>query len=147
MSEQPKLGRPSKYKPEFCEQLIEHMEAGLSFESFAGTLNVSKQTIYDWEKEHPAFLDAKEIAFEKSRLFWEKLGIEHIVNKSDSYGEGQSQSRSINASVYIFNMKNRFKWRDKQPDEVDVVVNNTNTLSDADLDAKIEDKMRKLGEK
>ena len=28
------VGRPTKYKPEYCEMLIEHMSEGLSFESF-----------------------------------------------------------------------------------------------------------------
>lgn len=65
-------GRPTKYKPEYCEMLIEHMAEGLSYEAFAGIVSVSYQTIYDWEI-HKEFLEAKEIGFSKCLLFWEKL--------------------------------------------------------------------------
>lgn len=80
------------------------MKNGYSFESFAGLIGVSKQTIYDWTKANPDFLDAKERAFEASRLTWERIG-KNIATS----GEG-------NATAYIFNMKNRFKedWSDKQ---------------------------------
>ena len=150
MSEEKRpMGRPSKYKPEYCEQLIEHMASGLSFESFAGELQISKQVLYDWEKVHPEFLYAKEIAFNRNRTFWEKIGIEHIINKSDSesLGDGvsSSKSRSLNASVWIFNMKNRFKWRDRQPDETDVVVNNLSQANDDELQKLLDEKLKELG--
>ena len=44
-------------------------------------------------------------------------------------------------------MKNRFKWRDKQPDENEVIINNSNSqialsnLSDEELDRKIKEKL------
>jgi transposase-like protein len=129
-----RTGRPSKYKPEYCEQLIEHMEQGLSFEAFAGSIGVCKQTLYTWTEEHEEFLDAKKRATEKSRLFWEKMGIDNIINVSEFKGD----STSLNSAVWVFNMKNRFGWRDKQPDEHDVVVNNFAKLSDEELDKEIE---------
>ena len=39
MDEFKKVGRPTDYKKEYCELLIEHMAAGFSFESFAGKLS------------------------------------------------------------------------------------------------------------
>ena len=116
-------GRPTIYKQEFCDLLIDHMEKGYSYESFAGLLGVSKQTIYDWEKANPEFLDAKKRATEKSRLFWEKVGIENIVNietmeKGES-GNFTAVKKSLNSAAWIFNMKNRFKddWKDKHENE------------------------------
>jgi hypothetical protein len=104
------VGRPSEFKQEYCDQLINHMASGLSFEAFAGFLSVSKQTLYNWADANPEFLDAKRIGTEKCRLYWEKLGVEHIVN---------SDKTSLNTGVYVFNMKNRFpeEWKDKK--EVD----------------------------
>lgn len=122
MSEPNKAGRPTKYKKENCELLIKHMEKGFSYESFAGLIGVSKQTIYDWEKQYPEFLDAKEVGVEKSRIFWENLGIQNIIN--ESFGQNMG-SKSLNSTVWIFNMKNRFQWRDKQPDEDQVNINVT----------------------
>jgi DNA-binding XRE family transcriptional regulator len=116
-------GRPTLYKEEFCDLLISHMEKGYSYESFAGLLGVSKQTIYDWEKANQEFLDSKKIGTEKSRLFWEKVGIENIVNidtmEKDESGSFTAVKKSLNSAVYIFNMKNRFKdeWKDKHENE------------------------------
>lgn len=103
-------GRPTDYKPEYCQMVIDHMAEGLSFESFAGAIGVSKQTLYDWAERNKEFLDAKKTAFEKSRLFWEKVGIN--IAKT---GEG-------NATAFIFNMKNRFSedWSDKTKSDVNV---------------------------
>lgn len=141
------MARPTKYNPKYCAELIDHMAHGLSFEAFAGRIGVSKQTLYDWEKAQPEFLDAKEVGLQKAQLYWERLGIRYVVNKSDSESTvgmgGSSKSRSLNASVWIFNMKNRFGWRDKQPGEVDVVVNNIASKSDEDLDNRIRELMAK----
>lgn len=104
-------GRPTKYDPLYCEALIEHMAKGLSYEAFAGSIKVAKQTLYDWEKAHPEFLDAKSIAIEQSRLFWEQAGVAGLINPY--------QGDTLNTSLWIFNMKNRFGWRDRQPDEVE----------------------------
>lgn len=150
MSEEKRpIGRPSKYKPEYCEKLIEHMASGLSFESFAGVIEVNVDTLHEWAKVHEEFSDSKRLAFAKNMAFWEKLGIEHIINKSDSesLGDGvsSSKSRSLNASVWIFNMKNRFKWRDRQPDETDVVVNNLSQANDDELQKLLDEKLKELG--
>lgn len=98
-------GRPTLYKPEYCEKLIEHMAEGLSYEAFAGAVRVSVDTLYQWEKDQPDFSEAKKIGVGVSRIFWEKMGIAGV------------HAEVFNASVWIFNMKNRFRWRDVQPEE------------------------------
>lgn len=96
-------GRPTDYKPEYCQMVIDHMAEGFSFEAFAGLIGVCKQTIYNWLEQHPDFVDAKKKGFEASRMFWEKIGINQAKT-----GEGS-------ATAFIFNMKNRFKedWNDR----------------------------------
>lgn len=118
------IGRPSKYKKEYCEMLIEHMSKGLSFESFAAIPRVCDDTLREWEKVNPDFSAAKKIAFQLNRLFWEKLGIDHILNESTSEQEGKSRShtsKTLNSTVWIFNMKNRFpkQWREKVDHEIE----------------------------
>ena len=115
-----KRGQPTLYAPEYCEQLIEHMKAGRSFESFGAIVNCCKDTLYEWCKVHQDFSDAKRLGTQHSRLFWENLGIDHVLNKSESSkhpdGTLNSKATSLNSAVWIFNMKNRFKdeWREKQ---------------------------------
>lgn len=149
MSDKSKIGRPSSFDPDFCEMLIEHMSQGLSFESFGAVAECCKQTLYTWTENFPEFLDAKRRGTEKSRMFWEKLGIDHVINITENERNGNSSSsfsKSLNGTVWVYNMKNRFGWRDKQPDEAsDVTVKITN-LSDEEINAKIEEKMKKLAE-
>jgi transposase len=97
-------GRPTDYKPEYCKMLIEHMEQGYSYETFAAIIDVSKQTLYDWEKVHQEFLDSKGRAFARCQLFWEKLSIENPMI---------SRQHGLNTGTWVFNMKNRFKWTDR----------------------------------
>lgn len=69
------VGRPSDYRPEFCEALIEHMSKGLSFESFAADLSVNRRTLYGWLQKYPEFLHAKEEGEFRGLAFWEKAGV------------------------------------------------------------------------
>jgi transposase len=124
-------GQPTKYKPEYCERLLEHMSAGLSYESFAGEIGVSKQTIYDWEDAQKEFKEAKTIAFEKCRLWWEKAARDHLLNE-----EG---APSLNSTIWIFNMKNRFpaEWRDRSEMKHDGAVTSTIKVTPVDLSERI----------
>lgn len=97
------VGRPTKYKPEYCEQLIQHMSEGLMFESFAAVIDVNKDTLYEWCKRHPAFSEAKKTAISKNLLFYDKMSIAAMAGKI----------KNFNATTYIFNMKNRHHWRDR----------------------------------
>lgn len=108
----PKIGRPSKYKPEYCEELIKHAAEGLSYESFAGKLQVNIDTLYEWEKVHPAFSEAKSAARKASLYFWEKVGVLGTTGKL----------KGFNATSWVFTMKCRHGWR--EPQQIDVNIGN-----------------------
>jgi hypothetical protein len=99
------IGRPTEYKQEYCEMLINHMEQGLSFESFAGLIGVWKQTLYNWTEQFPEFLDAKRVGTDKSRLWWERTG------HAGMFMGGKDNP--FNSTIWVFSMKNRFNWKDK----------------------------------
>lgn len=98
-------GAPSKYEPKYCQMLIDHMSQGLSIEAFAGVADISIDTIYKWVKKHPEFAEAKKTGTAKSRLLWEKAGMQGM------YMGGKDTP--FNSTIWIFNMKNRFGWKDK----------------------------------
>jgi hypothetical protein len=98
------MARRSQYKPELCSLLVEHLSSGLTFESFGAVAGVSKQTLYVYLDKHPAFVEAKELGEMHGRLFWEKLGRAGAAGKV----------KNFNVSAWIFTMKNRFGWRDRQ---------------------------------
>ncbi len=97
------FGRPTEYKSEYCEKLIEHMSQGFSFETFGAIVNCHKDTLYQWLKKHEDFADAKKQGVTVCQLFWERIG-----NNS-----AQGLIENFSAASYIFNMKNRFKWTDR----------------------------------
>lgn len=53
-----KIGRPSLYTPDMGERVIAIMREGLSITAAAGEIGISRDTIYAWAKENPAFSDA-----------------------------------------------------------------------------------------
>jgi transposase len=110
------MARPTKFKPEFCDQMVQAGKQGLSVEAFAGQIGVSKECIYHWTRTKPAFSDAKKRFETASQLFWETAGLAGMTGKI----------KNFNAAVWIFNMKNRFKWRDLvQMTDEDAPDNNT----------------------
>ena len=51
-------GRPTDYRPEYCDQVIAFMAQGYSLTAFAGSILVSRETIYAWGRAHREFADA-----------------------------------------------------------------------------------------
>lgn len=89
-------GRPTKYDPAMCEQVVAWGAEGKSKTWMAAQLQVSKQRIYDWEAQHSEFRDAITRAMALSQAWWEDAG------QSGMYMQG------FNAGVYNKQMSNRF---------------------------------------
>lgn len=51
-------GRPSKYDPKYCEEVVKVMGTGLSLTAFAGHIGTCRDTINEWRSVHPEFSDA-----------------------------------------------------------------------------------------
>lgn len=120
----PKKGRPSLYKPEYDDLLIEHMRQGYSYETFAAIVDVCRDTLYQWEKDYPSFSYSKRRAKDKSQLYWEKLGLEGI----------RGELLSFSASAYIFTMKNRFQWIDEKNLKQDIKADVSAEVSTTNLE-------------
>lgn len=120
------VGRPDKYKPEYCELLIEHMGKGFSYDCFSASIpeSVTPQTVYAWEKKYPEFFEAKVKAFAENKKFWEQKGLEGLWN--------QTGVKTFNQKVWMLNMKNRFKWADRQ--EVVEVSTQHHTVKEEKID-------------
>ncbi len=116
-----KPGQPTKYKPEYCQMVKDHMSKGYSLESFCAIVDVGKQTLYSWIDAEPEFSDACELSREKARLYWEQKGIEGVNGKI----------RNFNAGVWTFWMKNRFKWHDNVQVTQDIKVESKEDTSTA----------------
>lgn len=115
----PGAGRPSKFKDEYCDMLIEHMSKGLSFDCFAGEVKVSIPTLYEWVNAYPEFSDAKSRGKALSMAFWEKAGIEGLWHGG---GNERDRNPTFNSTVWVFSMKNRFGWRDRSEEHQQVIT-------------------------
>lgn len=72
-------GRPTDYRPEYCERVIEWGAEGKSKTWMAATLGVAKSTVQLWESVHPEFSAALERAMTLSQMWWEDKGQDNIA--------------------------------------------------------------------
>jgi len=125
LSKQPEPGQPTKYKPEYCQQLIDYFsiepleiireqeitdtEGGKYvsrrlprrfpwLEGFARKIGVHRNTLKNWCAEHPEFAEAYDTAKDLQREFIVDVAL----------------SGAAPASFAIFTMKNVCGWRDER---------------------------------
>ena len=89
-------GRPTDYRPEYCELVIELGKAGKSKAQMAARLDVSRQTLENWADAHPEFLDAMARANVHAMAWWEDEGQDGL------------RAERFNASLWAKNMSARF---------------------------------------
>ena len=78
-------GRPSLYRPEYCELVQEDMKQGRSIGGFAGEIGVSRQTITSWMNKYPEFLASVMVAKTKRLRQYETALIDKaFTNKGGS---------------------------------------------------------------
>jgi len=93
-----KRGRPSLYRPEYCERVVELGKKGYSFVQIADDLDLnSRQTLDNWGEEHPEFLDALTRARVAAQAWWEQAAMDGL--KADKF----------NALVWKTSMQARFR--------------------------------------
>lgn len=113
MSKENKKGRgqPSKYKPEYNQMVIDHMSEGHSFDSFAGCIGVSRDTVREWCHVHEDFSDAKNIGQARGIKKLERIGLDII--------DGKSRNKNFNLGVWVMFMRNIGGWytADKREDQ------------------------------
>lgn len=120
-------GRPSKYDPNFCEELIIAAKQGFSLTGFAGIIGVSRSTIQQWEVDYPEFSVAVSIAKSVLAHSWEKRGI----NIADGNGGPGA------AGMVQFALRNLASddWKEKQEIDMKAEVSLVGALDD--LAAKV----------
>jgi hypothetical protein len=97
------VGRPSKYDPLMCKEVIAWGKEGKSRVYMCAMLGIDPQTMINWERAHPEFFDALGKALRLSQTWWEDIGQKGM------------QGKSIDASIWSRSMAARFPndWREK----------------------------------
>jgi hypothetical protein len=65
-------GRPSKYDPAFCQQMIDYCSDGASLTSFSASIGVARRTLFNWAEQHADFAEAIDIAKACACSWWEE---------------------------------------------------------------------------
>ena len=100
-------GRPTKYNPENNENVIKLMSEGASITEVAALIGVVRETIWDWcNEESPrynkVFSNTIKEGMALSEAWWEHQGRTSL------------RDSKFNSTLWYMNMKNRFKWADRQ---------------------------------
>lgn len=103
-------GRPTKYKPEMCEQIIGYFKEGMSKWEIGLKLNICEDTFYEWQKSNPQFSEA--------------------VKKGEWFSQGKwmcdaresMRDKEFNSTLWYMNMKNRFGWTDRKETKIDATI-------------------------
>ena len=89
-------GRPTLYRDEFADRVIQFCGHGYSLTAFAGEIGVCRATINQWCSEHREFLEAVSRAKAMRARWWEDRARE-IALKGGPGGQ---------ATMVIFGLKN-----------------------------------------
>lgn len=90
-------GRPTKYEASYCEEVVKMGREGKSFAQMASHFDVSRQTIDNWAKDNPQFLEALTRAKAHAQAWWEDMGMKGMVGDK------------FNAAVWKKSMEARFR--------------------------------------
>lgn len=97
-------GRPTKYDPMYCDQVIEMGRAGMSIVEMCAEIGVHRNTLETlWPEAHPEFMEALGLSRVHAQAWWETQGRENIT------------ADKFQASLYSRSMAARFPhdWREK----------------------------------
>ena len=87
----------SKFKPKYCDEVVDLGKNGKSLAQMASHFDVSRQTIDNWAEHHPKFLEALNRAKAHAQAWWEDKAMNNITN------------REFNAPVWKKSMEARFR--------------------------------------
>jgi hypothetical protein len=68
-------GRPTLYRREMCDRLVEAMAEGLTAEAAAVRIGIMARSLFNWQKQHPEFLQAIQEGRQRSQLWWEERAL------------------------------------------------------------------------
>lgn len=134
------VGRPTKYRPEFCEAVIELGKTGASITEMACKLGVVKSSLWEWEKKFDEFSNALNLARQYSQMWWEKQG--QLGLWVDNEGA------KINAAIWSRNMAARFPedWREKRENTNNTTISMADELKQALLNDELDSEGEEEGD-
>lgn len=106
-------GRPTLYRPEYCEKVIDLGKQGCSVVEMAAEIGVDRNTIErHWPEAHPEFFQAITQARDFSQAWWEGIGRKMMIEEPGGV--------KLNHSIWSRSMGARFPhdWRENSKHEL-----------------------------
>jgi hypothetical protein len=88
-------GRPTLYRREMCDRLVEAMAKGLTAEAAAARIGISARSLFYWQQQHPEFLQAIQEGRQRSQLWWEERAL------------AMANGESGNTQIVMLGLRNR----------------------------------------
>jgi len=133
------VGRPSKYKPEYCEEIIRLGKEGKSIAQMAAFFDVDKASIFRWAEESDDFRTAFARAKVHSQNWWEDKAQQNLA------------SRDFNAQLWLKSVASRFRddYTERTQTEITgkdggAVKVESNTISTKDMTPEQRDALRAI---
>ena len=99
------IGRPTDYRPQFGNEILNLMAAGLSLAASAAELGFHRQRVYEWMERHPDFADTVKLAQVKRQLFLERRLLSAEIGPV------------VTSTIFALKNAGPEDWRDKQEHE------------------------------
>lgn len=112
------IGRPSAYNPSYCDVVVRLGADGYSKARMAAHIGVAKQTIDNWAKAHPDFLDALTRANTLSQAWWEQEAQNGLKNREFNAGIWDKSVKSMFRDDYTERTINEHVGKDDGPIEI-----------------------------
>src|SRR5690348_12135752 len=120
----------TKYKSDFCVDVVKYGQEGLSKTQIASKLGISYTTLHSWEKDPNKleFKNSMDLATTCAEAYWEVIGLQGTKGVLPKF----------NATSWIFTMKNRFRerWRDVDTQKIEL-SNSIKGMTDKEIDDTI----------
>jgi hypothetical protein len=127
-----KMGRPSVYRPEFCEQVIALGKQGKSITQMAAKLEVDKASLLKWKNEKDDFSTALRVALTYSQDWWEDKAQTGLID------------RNFNAALWKHCVTSRFRedYAEKREEGPSITIVTNSAVDVRQLDADSRDALR-----
>ena len=73
------VGRPTDYRPDFCELVVELGGQGKSYAQIAAEIGVARKTLYEWATIYPEFSNALNFSRDLSQAWFENIAQGNMV--------------------------------------------------------------------
>ena len=126
------VGRPSLYRPEYCETVIELGKLGKSITQIAAKLDLDKATLLRWREEKEEFNTALTRALTYSQDWWEDQAQTGLTD------------RNFNAAIWHKSVVSRFRedYAEKREEGPSITIVTNSAVDVRQLDADSRDALR-----